>query len=136
VQQVTAVLEPLGFRVKFHMAADDKQAYLQLAPLPEQCHYDGPSSMSVVYLAGRDPDPTVDDDEDAPDAVPLVPVVFPPHASRFWFYCGHESAEAFQRTLETLAVAFSLTWEPLVAPVAQITSLPSPVVPVAVRAAA
>ena len=128
VQAVTAVLNPLGFRVAFHMDADDQQAYLQLAPLPEQCHYTGPCGMSVVYLAGEDGDLNADEDRD-----PNTLNAFPAHASRFWFYCGAESKDVFQHTLDTLATAFSLSWEP---PVANVSAFPSTVVPSDLQAVA
>jgi len=99
-QDVTAVLVQLGFRVGFQMKADDQQAYMQLKPLPAQVHYEGSHGLSVVYLAGEDID---SDDEHA----------FPDHASRFWLYCAGEPEHVFQHTLETLATAFSLSWEPL-----------------------
>ncbi len=128
MQAVTTVLKPLGFSVAFHMQADDQQAYLQLAPLPEQCHYAGPFGMSVVYLAGEDSGLNADEDNDL-DTMNA----FPAHASRFWFYCGGESKEVFQQTLDTLIAAFSLSWEPLAA---NVFALPSTVVPSHLQAVA
>lgn len=98
--KVTNALQPLGFRLGFQMKADDQQAYMQLKPLPAQFHYEGPHGLSVVYLAGEDIN---SDDEYA----------FPAHASRFRLYCAGEPEHVFQHTLETLATAFSLSWEPL-----------------------
>ena len=97
-QDVTTVLQSLGFRVGFQMNADDQQAYMQLKPLPAQIHYEGPGGMNIVYLAGEDID--IDDEH-----------VFPKHASRFWLYCAGEPEQTFQYTLDTLANAFSLSWE-------------------------
>ncbi len=128
VQVVTSALKPLGFSVAFHMEADHRNAYLQLAPLPEQCHYDGPFGMSVVYLAGEDSDLNADEDRD-----PNTLNAFPAHASRFWCYCGAESHALFQHTLDTLATAFSLSWEPLVA---NVSAFPSTVVPSDLQAVA
>ncbi len=131
VQDVTMRLTPLGFSVAFHMQADEKQAYLDLDPLPEQCHYDGPFGMSVVYLAGEDSDLNADEDR-APD----ITNTFPAHASRFWCYCGGESKGVFQHTLGMLATAYSLIWEPLVATNHVPTAFPSTVAPVDLQAVA
>lgn len=130
VKEVTHVLQPLGFYVSFHMEADDQQAYLQLAPLPKQCHYEGPCGLSVVYLAGEDTG-LFDDEGDGSDTTNNA---FPAHASRFWCYCGAESLTMFQQTLDALATAFTLSWEPLVAP--RVPSLPSTVVPHSLQAVA
>lgn len=98
-QDVTNVLALLGFSLAFQMKADNQQAYMQLKPLPAQLHFDGPYGMSVVYLAGEDINT---DDEHT----------FPAHSSRFWFYQGGEPDQILQQTLDVLAAAFSLSWEP------------------------
>ncbi len=109
-QDVTSVLESLGFHVSFQMQADNQHAYMQLKPLPAQVHYEGPCGMNVVYLAGEDID--IDDE-----------YAFPKHASRFWLYCAGESEQTFKQTMNVLTGAFSLSWKPLTIPATTVPHL-------------
>ena len=94
-QDVTELLTGLGFRLGFQMDEQPDRSH-QLPPLPAQYHYKSETSgAEVIYLAGRD--------------TPLEREVFPCHASRFWLYAGAD-AQAFQRAISRLSLAFELAW--------------------------
>jgi hypothetical protein len=93
---VSNVLADLGCSLAFSMPAEDEGAYMDLPPLPAQFHYEGPSGLRVIYLAG--PDIALDGER------------FPTHESRFWLYGDHTQA-AFQQVASVLAVRWSLRWQ-------------------------
>ena len=99
-QDVTRVLQAYGFRLSFEMKADAERAYLHLPPLPAQFHYDGPSGISVVYLAGKD----YDEANHQP-----VPSCIKQYASRFWLYAGGNPT-MYEQMKQVLATRYSLSW--------------------------
>lgn len=96
-EEVTAVLQPLGFWLAFAMKADDDQEYLHLPPLPAQFHFEDAHGTQLIYLAGND--------IDLDDMQPL-----PAHRSRFWLYAGTDPAE-LHGVIRILASTWSLTWQ-------------------------
>jgi hypothetical protein len=98
VEEVTSVLQSVGFALDFHMDAVSS-ACADVPPLPAQYHYrDQLGSSEVIFLAGRDADL---------DGVPL-----PEHASRFWIFpCA--DAGAVRWIARVLAIKWSLTWRNL-----------------------
>ena len=96
VEEVSALLTTMGFRLEFQMdRQDDLKAVVHLPALPAQYHYRDAYGTEVVFLSGRD--------------TPLDEERFPPHASRFWLYLG-ASAQAFQLAKSMLALTFQFTW--------------------------
>src|SRR5579884_542262 len=93
---VTALLEPLGFRLVFQMEAVQYPASAHAPDLPAQYHYQNTFGTEVIYLAGQDS--------------PFEGERFPPHASRFWLSPGADLL-AYRRVARLLAVAWSLTWK-------------------------
>src|SRR6266700_3711930 len=73
-QEVSNMLQVLGFELAFHMDVVASPVYAQMSPLPAQYHYRDKYGTEVIYLAGHDAD--------------LDGVRLPEHASRFWLYPG------------------------------------------------
>src|SRR6266487_1953476 len=73
-EEVTTLLQTLGFELTFHMEIDHPPEYEQVPCLPAQFHFQDTHGNEVIFLAGRDTD--------------LDGVGFPEHASRFWLYPG------------------------------------------------
>jgi hypothetical protein len=97
VQEVTSMLQALGFALTFHMDVDTSPEYEQVPPLPAQFHFQDKHGNEVIFLAGRDAD--------------LDGVGLPEHFSRFWLYAGADAA-AYRRVAHVLAVKWSLSWQP------------------------
>ncbi len=97
-EEVTSVLQELGFRLSFQMDIIVYPAYSQLLDLPAQYHYRDEQGTEVIYLHGRDTDP---------DGLPL-----PEHASRFWVYCGRDE-RAYRRIAKVLVHRWACTWRRL-----------------------
>ena len=97
-EEVTSVLQELGFRLSFQMDAIVYPTYTQLSDLPAQYHYQNDQGTEVIYLHGRDTDP---------DGLP-----FPAHASRFWVYCGRDE-RASRRIVQGLAQRWVCSWRRL-----------------------
>jgi hypothetical protein len=94
-QEVTSVLQAIGFTLTFHMDAVPS-ACAGVPPLPAQYHYcDQLHGSEVIFLAGCDAD--------------LDGVALPEHASRFWLYAGAD-AGVVPWVAHVLAVKWSLTW--------------------------
>jgi hypothetical protein len=96
-QEVTSVLQALGFALTFHMDVDASPEYEQVPPLPAQFHFQDMHGNEVIFLAGRDAD--------------LDGVGLPEHLSRFWIYAGADAA-GYRRVAQVLAITWSLTWQP------------------------
>jgi hypothetical protein len=94
-EEVTRLLQVLGFELTFHMDIDASPEYEQIPPLPAQFHFQDKHGNEVIFLAGRDAD--------------LDGVRLPEHASRFWLYSGADAA-AYRRVAHMLAVRWSLAW--------------------------
>jgi len=97
-EEVTTLLQTLGFELTFHMEIDHPPEYEQVPCLPAQFHFQDTHGNEVIFLAGRDTD--------------LDGVGFPEHASRFWLYPGADRA-VYGRVAHVLAVRWSLTWRSL-----------------------
>jgi signal recognition particle subunit SEC65 len=97
-EEVTTLLQTLGFELAFHMDIDHPPEYEQVPCLPAQFHFQDEHGNEVIFLAGRDVD--------------LDGVGFPEHASRFWLYPGADRA-VYGRVANVLAVRWSLTWRSL-----------------------
>jgi hypothetical protein len=94
-QEVTRVLQAIGFALTFHMDAVPS-ACAGVPPLPAQYHYcDHLHGSEVIFLAGCDAD--------------LDGVQLPEHASRFWLYAGADAGTAAW-VAHVLAVKWPLTW--------------------------
>jgi len=93
--EVTEVLQMLGFRLTFQMGVVKSPASLKLPPLPAQYHYRDAYGNEVIYLAGQEKD---EEGEQAPS-----------HASRFWFSSGADRV-ACERVARVLTRRWSLTW--------------------------
>jgi hypothetical protein len=100
-QDVTTLLEGLGFHLSFQMDAICYPAYTLMPDLPAQYHFRDEHGTEVIYLAGRD--------------APLDGERFPRHASRFRVYPGAD-AGACQRIVAVLATRWLLTWQRLPRP--------------------
>ena|SRR5437764_6546157 len=94
-QDVTRVLQQLGFRLTFQLGAITYPPSSDTPLLPAQFHYSDAHETEVIYLAGHDTDP---------DGRWL-----PPHASHWWLYPGANPAAA-QRVVQVLATTWSFTW--------------------------
>lgn len=95
VDEVTDVLQALGFRLAFQMGEVRFPVSSRTPPLPAQYHYCDRHNTEVIYLAGPDADT---------DGACL-----PLHASRFWVYCGVSSA-VYEQVLRVIAVQWPLIW--------------------------
>jgi hypothetical protein len=104
---LTALLQGLGLRLVFSLAADDAAVMADLPPLPAQYHYEDEVGTRVEYLAGEDL-PCLADDEDDPQE--MTRYRYPPHASRFWLTPGGQELVT-RRVREALATAFHLRWQ-------------------------
>lgn len=106
-QEVTRLLQGLGFHLVFSMPAEPTAAYVTgLPPLPAQYHYEDSIGTRVEYLAGVDT-PCLADEED--DGTLYAPYFFPPHLSRFWLTQGGQEFATI-RARGALADAFGLRW--------------------------
>jgi len=94
---VTALLETLGFRLVFQMAAHHEREYLHIPALPAQFHYRYTHGAEVVYLAGND------------TLMNEGGYSLPPHASRFWLYPGAD-VQTSQHMATTLALRWGFRW--------------------------
>src|SRR5262249_47411148 len=109
-EEVTSLLQGLGFHLAFFLAADDANtAMADLPPLPAQYHYEDEVGTRVEYLAGVDIPCLADDEEE-----PVAPVRYryPPHASRFWLTPGGRELVT-RRVRDALDAAFNLRWQEL-----------------------
>jgi hypothetical protein len=97
VEEVTSVLQAIGFALIFHMDAVTSGC-AEVPPLPAQYHYRDRRGSEVIFLAGPDADP---------DGAQL-----PEHASRFWIHPGAD-ARATRWVAQMLAVKWILTWQPV-----------------------
>jgi hypothetical protein len=93
-QEVTGVLQAMGFALAFHMDAASSPC-TGVPPLPAQYHYRNRLGSEVIFLAGPDAD--------------LDGVALPEHASRFWLYAGSD-AQAARRVAHVLAITWSFSW--------------------------
>ena len=96
-QEVTSLLQTLGFELSFHMDIDISPEYEQIPSLPAQYHFQDEHGTEAIFLAGPDAD--------------LDGVRLPEHASRFWLYPGAD-AGAYRRVAHALAVKWSFAWLP------------------------
>ena len=96
-EEVTSLLQTLGFELAFHMDIDASPAYEPIPPLPAQFHFQDGHGTQAIFLAGPDRD--------------LDGMRLPKHASRFWLHAGADAA-TFQRIAHVLAVQWSLRWQP------------------------
>ncbi len=87
-QEVTSLLQALGFDLAFHMESDASSAYSQVPPLPAQYHYCDRHGNEVIYLAGHD-------------------------ADLDGLYPGADTA-TFRRVTKALVRKWSLAWRPIV----------------------
>ena len=94
-EDVTHLLQAVGFELAFHMDIDASPKYEQLPPLPAQFHFQDKHGNEVIFLAGRDTD--------------LEGVQLPEHASRFWLYAGADRA-VYRRVARALAERWSFAW--------------------------
>ncbi len=94
-QEVTNLLQALGFELVFHMGAEVLPAYEQLPPLPAQFHFQDRRGTEAIFLAGPD--------------VNLDGILLPEHASRFWLYPGADAA-GYWHVAHVLALTWSLSW--------------------------
>lgn len=99
IQEVTSLLQTLGFELTFHMDIDASPKYEQVPSLPAQFHFQDEHGTEAIFLAGPDVD--------------LDGVRLPEHASRFWLYPGADAA-ACRWVAHELAVKWSLHWQPAV----------------------
>jgi len=95
VEEVTGVLQAIGFELIFHMDAI-ASGCAEVPPLPAQYHYRDRRGSEVIFLAGSDADP---------DGAQL-----PEHASRFWIHPGAD-AGATRWVAQVLAVKWSFAWQ-------------------------
>lgn len=95
VEEVTSLLQALGFELAFRMESDTSPRYEQIPPLPAQFHFQDKHGNEVIFLAGRDTN--------------LDSVRLPEHASRFWLYPGADSA-GYRRVARALADQWSFAW--------------------------
>src|SRR5438876_11148261 len=94
-QEVTSVLQAIGFTLTFHMDAVPS-ACEGVPTLPAQYHYcDQLHGSEVIFLAGCDAD--------------LDGVQLPEHASRFWLYPGADAGAA-RWVAHVLAAKWSFAW--------------------------
>jgi len=98
-QEVTSLLQTLGFELTFHLDIDASPEYEQVPSLPAQFHFQDEHGTEAIFLAGPDAD--------------LDGVRLPEHASRFWLYPGADTG-AYRRVAHELAVKWSLHWQPAV----------------------
>ena len=94
-EEVTTLLQTLGFELTFHMEIDHPPEYEQVPCLPAQFHFQDTHGNEVIFLAGRDTN--------------LDGVQLPEHASRFWLYPGADRA-AYHRVATLLSVRLSFAW--------------------------
>jgi hypothetical protein len=94
-QDVTRVLQRLGFRLIFQMDAITSPPSSYTPALPAQFHFENAHGTQVIYLAGQDTD--LDDRR------------LPSHASRRWLSPGGYPVVAKQ-VAQALASTWSLTW--------------------------
>jgi len=97
VEDVTALLAPLNFRLVFSMAAQCGQDILP--PLPAQYHYRDQYGTEVIYLAGSD------------SPLHTGELSLPPHASRFWLSRGGSDADTFWLMRSHLAMHWRFQWQ-------------------------
>lgn len=95
-EEVTAVLQPLGCKLKFQMGARIYPAYSATPDLPAQYHYSTALGTEAIYLAGYDADN---------DGIRL-----PDHASRFWLFPGAD-VQAYTQIASYLALRWRFTWQ-------------------------
>ncbi len=94
-QDVTDLLQALGFHLTFQMEAIIYPNSSQTPDLPAQYHYSDAHGTEVMYLAGHDVD--------------MDGLKLPHHASRFWLSPGADLA-THQRVAHLLAATWSFTW--------------------------
>ena len=94
-EEVTQVVQALGFELTFHMDMIPSLGPTQTPALPAQYHYSDGSGTEVIYLAGCDPD--------------LDGIGLPAHASRFWLFPG-ACQDAYCRAVSLLALRWRLRW--------------------------
>lgn len=95
-EEVTTLLQTLGFELTFQMDIDSSPEYEHVPPLLAQFHFEDNHGTEAIFLAGPDAD--------------LDGIRLPEHASRFWIYPGADAA-AFRRTASALAVRWLLIWQ-------------------------
>ena len=98
-QEVTALLNQLGFQLVFQLEATHPAKSSAVAPLPAQYHYARPEEgIEVIFLAGKDK--------------PEAGQSFPHHASRFWIYAGTNLLFS-QHVIQMLSGCWPLCWHNL-----------------------
>ena len=95
VENVTKILEELGFRLAFHLESKTF-AKRGKATLPAQYHYRDAHGTELIFLAGKDY---------AEQDMPRLPV----HASRWWLYPSL-SQYSYNLVAQTLSAKFGLNW--------------------------
>ena len=96
VEEVSAKLAQLGYRLVFELAA--QRAQDSLPELPAQYHYRHASGAEVIFLAGQE----------SPLHTGVLSLPF--HESRFWLSRGGNNLDAFQLTASVLAACWRLQW--------------------------
>ncbi len=92
-EEVLAALRDLDFRLDFSLDALSFPDSVDLAPMPAQYFYEGPCGVSIIYLAGVDPEGKN----------------LPFHSSRFWIcaqmsaYWGYRGWKVQQQAVSVLA---------------------------------
>jgi hypothetical protein len=99
VENVKAVLAPLGFSQTLSMKAYAAFPDRSVPALPAQYHFDDGKGTEVLYLAGKDHSP-----EEGKQ--------FPAHQSRLWVYPGHDPARSVQ-AIALLSRQWLMAWFPL-----------------------
>ena len=99
VENVKAVLAPLGFSLSFHLRSYPARPNWTIAALPEQYHYQDRYGTEVVFLAGK-------------DYFPEEGKQLPAHQSRLWVYPGHDPACSVQ-AVATLSKQWLMAWFPV-----------------------
>jgi hypothetical protein len=96
VEQVTALLQELGFSLVFHLGSSPARPNWTIAALPSQYHYQDRYGTEVVFLAGKD---TAGEEG----------VRYPPHQSHWWVYPG-ANPSVYQQVIAVLTAHWFMMW--------------------------
>jgi len=98
VENVTKILEELGFRLAFHLESKTfaKRGRATLPSLPAQYHYRDADGTELIFLAGKD-----HPEQDMPR--------LPAHASRWWLYPGTSQCN-YNLVAQVTSEKFGLDW--------------------------